>query len=137
MPETASDASDLVRRASQLNEGQDHLLRQLADAGAARASRQQSRILHAAAASAAGLATKCPGARQCCANHNKVDLRRQGTAALWIIAMVRLRNDPATRAYAQRRKQEGLSHREIVRCIKRYLARRLHPILPADLAALT
>jgi transposase len=62
---------------------------------------------------------------------------RQANNALWVIAMVRLRSDPATRAYAQRRKEEGLSHREIVRCIKRYLARRLYPILLADLAALT
>jgi len=62
---------------------------------------------------------------------------RQANNALWVIAMVRLRHDPATRAYAHRRKEEGLSHREIVRCIKRYLARRLHPILLADLAALT
>jgi transposase len=62
---------------------------------------------------------------------------RQANNALWVIAMVRLRDDPATRAYSTRRKQQGLSHREIVRCIKRYLARRLHPILLADLAALT
>jgi len=62
---------------------------------------------------------------------------RQANNALWVIAIVRLRSDPATRAYAQRRKEEGLSHREIVRCIKRYLARRLYPILLADLAALT
>ena len=51
--------------------------------------------------------------------------------------MVRLRSDPATRAYSDRRKKEGLSHREIVRCIKRHLARRLYPILLEDLAALT
>lgn len=46
-------------------------------------------------------------------------------------------SDPATHAYSQRRQEEGLSHREIVRCIKRYLVRRLYPILIADLAALT
>jgi transposase len=51
--------------------------------------------------------------------------------------MVRLSRDPETRAYSQRRKTEGLSHREIVRCLKRYLARRLYPILIKDLAALT
>ncbi len=62
---------------------------------------------------------------------------RQANNALWVIAMVRLRSDPATRAYSQRRKEEGLSHREIVRCLKRYLARRLYPILVADLATLT
>lgn len=62
---------------------------------------------------------------------------RQANNALWVIAMVRLSHDPATRAYARRRKEQGLSHREIVRCIKRYLARRLHPIILEDLAALT
>jgi len=62
---------------------------------------------------------------------------RQANNALWVIAMVRLRSDPTTRAYSQRRKEEGLSHREIVRCIKRYLARRLYPIILKDLAALT
>ena len=62
---------------------------------------------------------------------------RQANNALWIIAMVRLRDDPATRAYSARRKEEGLSHREIVRCLKRYLARNIHRILLADLAALT
>ncbi len=62
---------------------------------------------------------------------------RQANNALWIIAMVRLSRDPETRSYRDRRKTEGLSHREIVRCLKRYLARRLHPILLKDLAALT
>ncbi len=62
---------------------------------------------------------------------------RHANNALWVIAMVRLRRDPATRAHSQRRKEEEISHREIVRCIKRYLARRLYPILFADLAALT
>ncbi|MFT6764115.1 MAG: transposase [Candidatus Aldehydirespiratoraceae bacterium] len=62
---------------------------------------------------------------------------RQANNALWIIAMVRLSRDPQTRAYSDRRKTEGLSHREIVRCLKRYLARHLYPILLKDLAALT
>ena len=51
---------------------------------------------------------------------------RQANNALWVIAMVRLSRDPETRAYSDRRKTEGLSHREIVRCLKRYLARRLY-----------
>ncbi len=62
---------------------------------------------------------------------------RQANNALFTIAMVRLRSDPDTRAYAQRRQEQGLTHREILRCIKRYLARRLPPILIADLALLT
>ena len=43
---------------------------------------------------------------------------RQVNNALWVIVMVRLRCEPTTRAYSQRREEEGLSHREIVRCIK-------------------
>lgn len=62
---------------------------------------------------------------------------RQANNALWVIAMVRLRHDPETRVYPERRKAEGLSHREIVRCLKRYLARRLYPIIVKDIAALT
>ncbi len=62
---------------------------------------------------------------------------RQANNALWIIAMVRLSRDPETRAYRDRRKTEGLTHREIVRCLKRYLARQLYPILLRDLATLT
>lgn len=62
---------------------------------------------------------------------------RQANNALWVIARVRLSHDPSTCAYSERRKTEGLSHREIVRCLKRYLARQLYPILLADLARLT
>jgi len=62
---------------------------------------------------------------------------RQANNALWTIARVRLAHDPTTRAYAERRTTEGLSHREIVRCLKRYLARQLHPIIVNDLATLT
>lgn len=62
---------------------------------------------------------------------------RQANNALWTIVMVRMRRDAATRAYVERRQAEGLSRREIMRCLKRYLARQLHPILLADLAALT
>ncbi|TDC46035.1 IS110 family transposase, partial [Jiangella ureilytica] len=36
-----------------------------------------------------------------------------------------------------RRTTEGLTPRDIRRCLKRYIARELHPILTADLAALT
>lgn len=62
---------------------------------------------------------------------------RQANSALWTIVRVRLSHDPETQAYAERRAAEGLSHREIVRCLKRYLARRLHPIIVNDRAGLT
>jgi transposase len=54
---------------------------------------------------------------------------RQANHALWRIAMVRLTCDPATRAYAQRRRAEGKSTREIIRCLKRYIAREVYRLL--------
>jgi transposase len=50
---------------------------------------------------------------------------RQLNRALHIIALARLRTDPATRAYADRRRSEGKTDREIRRCLKRYIARQL------------
>jgi transposase len=59
---------------------------------------------------------------------------RQANNALWVIAFTRLRIDPATRTYARRRTTEGKTSKEILRCLKRYLARELFPLLKADLA---
>ena len=56
---------------------------------------------------------------------------RQLNCALHTIALTRLQHDPATRAYAARRLAEGKTPREIKRCLKRYLARRLFRILEA------
>ena len=55
---------------------------------------------------------------------------RQANAALWRIALVRMRSHPPTRAYVARRTTEGLSKREIMRCLKRYIARELYHQLP-------
>ncbi len=54
---------------------------------------------------------------------------RQANHALWRIATVRLSCDPATQAYAMRRRSEGKSDREIVRCLKRYVAREVYLLL--------
>ncbi|MGV9531671.1 transposase, partial [Streptomyces cellulosae] len=48
---------------------------------------------------------------------------RQTNAALHRIVFTRLRHDPRTRAYYERRTQEGRTRREIIRCLKRYAAR--------------
>ncbi|WP_405591454.1 IS110 family transposase [Streptomyces sp. NBC_01092] len=48
---------------------------------------------------------------------------RQATAALHRIAFTRLRVDPRTQDYYERRIKEGKTRREIVRCLKRYAAR--------------
>jgi transposase len=59
---------------------------------------------------------------------------RDANRALHLIAVVRLRYCRRTRAYAQRRAREGKSKREIIRCLKRYIAREIYATLTADLA---
>jgi transposase len=54
---------------------------------------------------------------------------RQANRALHPLAVRRMGWDPATRAYVRRRTAEGLSTPEILRCLKRYIARELHPLL--------
>ena len=58
---------------------------------------------------------------------------RSANRTLHMIAVVRLRYCPRTRAYAARRTAEGLSKREIIRCLKRYIAREVFRALRADL----
>jgi transposase len=58
---------------------------------------------------------------------------RQANNALWTIAMVRMRSDPRTRKYVARRTSEGLSKKEIHRCLKRYIVRELYALILADL----
>lgn len=59
--------------------------------------------------------------------------QRQANNALWTIAMVRMRSDFRTREYVARRTSEGLSKKEIHRCLKRYIVRELYPLILADL----
>jgi hypothetical protein len=40
-------------------------------------------------------------------------------------------NHPPTRAYVQRRNAEGMSKLEIIRCLKRYVAREVFPLVRA------
>jgi transposase len=61
---------------------------------------------------------------------------RAANSALHMIAVVRLRYCERTRAYAARRTAEGRSKKEILRCLKRYLAREVFHTLRADLALL-
>jgi hypothetical protein len=48
---------------------------------------------------------------------------RQANSALWRIVMVRMVSDPRTRDYVERRTKEGRSTLEIIRVLKRYVAR--------------
>jgi len=54
---------------------------------------------------------------------------RAANCALHMAAISRLRVDPRTRAHAARRTAEGLSKKEILRCLKRYLAREIYKLL--------
>jgi transposase len=48
---------------------------------------------------------------------------RSANNALWTIAKVRMRSDTRTRAYVEKRSAEGMSNKEIQRCLKRYIVR--------------
>lgn len=50
---------------------------------------------------------------------------RQANAALYRVAIVRMRNHPPTRAYVQKRTRDGKSKSEIIRCLKRYIVREI------------
>ena len=54
---------------------------------------------------------------------------RQANKALYRVVICRLRWDPRTHAYMQRRTKEGLSKKEIIRCLKRYIARELYQLI--------
>lgn len=56
---------------------------------------------------------------------------RHANAALWRIVVVRMSCDKRTHEYVQRRTAEGKSKPEIMRCLKRYLAREIYLALPS------
>ena len=56
---------------------------------------------------------------------------RDANRALYLLAIGRMRWDPATRAYVERRTAQRLSKPEIIRCLKRYLAREVYRLLRA------
>ena len=58
---------------------------------------------------------------------------RDANRALHMIAVCRLRYCERTRTYADRRTAEGKTKTEIIRCLKRYVARELYHALIADL----
>jgi transposase len=57
---------------------------------------------------------------------------RQINAALHRVIVTRARCHPQTRAYIARRRSEGKTTREAIRCLKRYLVRRVWHLLRAD-----
>ncbi len=55
---------------------------------------------------------------------------RQANAALYRAVIVRMRWHAPTIAYVERRTTEGLSKKEIIRCLKRFVAREVYRLLP-------
>ncbi len=72
------------------------------------------------------------------ANSGKVTTRfrlsrggdRQANAALYRIVLTRMSSHQETRTYVARRRDEGLNTAEIMRCLKRYVARQTYKHLP-------
>ena len=59
---------------------------------------------------------------------------RRANHALWRIVLSRMSFEPRTRAYVARRLLEGKTKPEIMRCLKRYVAREVYPTLRAAIA---
>ncbi len=56
---------------------------------------------------------------------------RQANAALYRVVIVRMRGHQPTLDYVQRRTEQGKSRPEIIRCLKRYVAREIYHYLCA------
>jgi len=59
---------------------------------------------------------------------------RQANAALYRVVIVRMRWHPPTITYVERRTAEGLTKKDIIRCLKRFVARELYHLLPEPAA---
>ncbi|MGH9243535.1 MAG: IS110 family transposase [Acidimicrobiales bacterium] len=55
---------------------------------------------------------------------------RHANGALWVVVITRMSSDPRTRVYVERRLAEGKSKPEIIRILKRYVAREIYRHLP-------
>jgi transposase len=66
-------------------------------------------------------------------NRHRLDRggNRQINAAIHRVAITRARCHPETRAYLDRKRAEGKSTTEAIRCLKRHLARRIWHLLQA------
>ncbi len=56
---------------------------------------------------------------------------RQANAALYRVVVVRMRWHEPTIAYVKKRTADGLTKKDVIRCLKRYVARELFGLLPA------
>lgn len=54
---------------------------------------------------------------------------RQANCSLHMVVLTRMAHDPRTQAYVRRRTAEGKTTKEIMRCLKRYVAREVYHLL--------
>ncbi|WP_260428460.1 transposase [Micromonospora globispora] len=54
---------------------------------------------------------------------------RMANRTLYIVAVNRMRCHPETLTYVERRREQGLSNKDISRCLKRYIARQVYPLI--------
>jgi transposase len=54
---------------------------------------------------------------------------RNANAALYRVALTRSRGDQRTRDYLDRRTAQGITRREAIRCLKRYIAREIYHLI--------
>ena len=59
---------------------------------------------------------------------------RDANRALYLLALGRMGWDERTRAYVEKRTRDGKTKREIIRCLKRYIAREVYQALVASAA---
>jgi transposase len=57
---------------------------------------------------------------------------RQANSAPWTIVITRMNSDARTRAYVARRLEEGRTKADMIRILKRYVAREVYRHLPRD-----
>ena len=63
---------------------------------------------------------------------SSAEVTRQANAALYRIVIVRMRWHQPTIDYVRRRTVEGLSKKDIIRCLKRFVAREVYHALIDD-----
>ena len=60
---------------------------------------------------------------------------RQANSVLYLVVIRRMKNHPETLAYLARREHENLTKKDLIRCLKRYVARATYQALKADLTS--
>ncbi|MFF4160753.1 transposase [Streptomyces sp. NPDC001678] len=86
----------------------------------------------ASSAALCGVSPECSSGSRHCHRLNRVG-DRQANVALHRIVQTRLRFDPRTQDYYERRLKEGKTRNEVVRCLKRYVAREVfHLVQPTS-----